>query len=789
MSDGTRRFAVVAALAALVVAFRGTAQAAPTTYPIPNYNFGSPTAPDGQVKWPVPYWYPAVGDGGTGFGVWNPPASAFPTAGGNGALPGTAAGSQCYVNAATVWNNDVDICTATYDGSDAAAVATLSPNTRYTMTIAVGSPLTATVMDGQSLGFADINTAALIASHEDMYPNGWYKNGLNNGGVQYMTGFKGWGDFGDISYSISASSFIGTAGVKSGDGVILILGTGAGVCWSNVRLISQNWSPLFAAGNVTWDNNTTSAWSAKSGGPYGGKWAPGQDAVFEGGGGTVTVVESIASVNSLNFTTDCTAIPRTTPGYPWVPSYTLGGPGSITLTGDAVITVGAGTDNTNNAGGGTALISCPLGGSAGMYKAGAGNLILTGANTYTGGTTVGGGTLQIGNGGTTGSILGNVTNLANLAFNYSSSASPTVSTFSGVISNTGSVDILGSGTTIFTGNNTYTGVTTIHAGSTLQVGNSTTTGAIVGDVVNNGTLVFKRSNDVTYSGIIYDGSAFFPSTPGGNGYSTIYNNEVAQHGNLTQAGAGRLTLDNSQMLYTGTTTVQSGALVVTNASSAMYVLNNVNTTTHTGGVSMGNGFLVLDYSANPANESSLVSKILSVFQFDYNGGVHPFQPGYDYQIIIFPPPPPSIGLGWVDNTSSHQITIMRALYGDCNLDGVVGPADLAKLLTNYGKSGMTWSQGDFTYDGTIGPADLSKLLTNYGQNGPLNIGSIPALAYNELTSDTQVMQLLASHGVTITEAVPEPSSLVMLASLLAVGGTWRIRRRRRTRIATCFVQL
>ena len=308
MSDGTRRFAVVAALAALVVAFRGTAQAAPTTYPIPNYNFGSPTAPDGQVKWPVPYWYPAVGDGGTGFGVWNPPASAFPTAGGNGALPGTAAGSQCYVNAATVWNNDVDICTATYDGSDAAAVATLSPNTRYTMTIAVGSPLTATVMDGQSLGFADINTAALIASHEDMYPNGWYKNGLNNGGVQYMTGFKGWGDFGDISYSISASSFIGTAGVKSGDGVILILGTGAGVCWSNVRLISQNWSPLFAAGNVTWDNNTTSAWSAKSGGPYGGKWAPGQDAVFEGGGGTVTVVESIASVNSLNFTTDCTAI-------------------------------------------------------------------------------------------------------------------------------------------------------------------------------------------------------------------------------------------------------------------------------------------------------------------------------------------------------------------------------------------------------------------------------------------------------------------------------------------------
>ena len=36
--------------------------------------------------------------------------------------------------------------------------------------------------------------------------------------------------------------------------------------------------------------------------------------------------------------------------------------------------------------------------------------ILTGANTYTGGTTITAGTLQLGNGGTTGSIAGNVVN-------------------------------------------------------------------------------------------------------------------------------------------------------------------------------------------------------------------------------------------------------------------------------------------------------------------------------------------------------------------------------------------
>ena len=82
---------------------------------------------------------------------------------------------------------------------------------------------------------------------------------------------------------------------------------------------------------------------------------------------------------------------------------------------------------------------------------------------------------------------------------------------------------------------------------------------------------------------------------------------------------------------------------------------------------------------------------------------------------------------------------------------------------------MTWSQGDFTYDGVIGPAELSKLLTNYGKSGPLNIGNIPALAFDALTSDVQAMQLLGGHDITISEVttVPEPSSVAMLASLVA----------------------
>ena len=60
------------------------------------------------------------------------------------------------------------------------------------------------------------------------------------------------------------------------------------------------------------------------------------------------------------------------------------------------------------------------------------------------------------------------------------------------ISGTGTLTQAGTGTTTLTGANTYTGGTTISAG-TLQVGNGGTTGRVAGDVVDNGALVFNRS--------------------------------------------------------------------------------------------------------------------------------------------------------------------------------------------------------------------------------------------------------------------------------------------------------
>jgi len=162
-----------------------------------------------------------------------------------------------------------------------------------------------------------------------------------------------------------------------------------------------------------------------------------------------------------------------------------------------------------------------------------GDVVLTANNSYTGGTSIAAGsTLQLGNGGTTGAITGNVANSGTLAFARSDATS-----FGGTVSGAGAVNIL-SGTVTLTADNGYTGGTGIAAGATLQLGTGGTVGGITGNVVNNGTLVFNRSNNIVFAGV-------FSGT-----------------GSIRQAGSGKIELTGDSSGYAGTTTVASGTLAV-----------------------------------------------------------------------------------------------------------------------------------------------------------------------------------------------------------------------------------
>jgi hypothetical protein len=99
---------------------------------------------------------------------------------------------------------------------------------------------------------------------------------------------------------------------------------------------------------------------------------------------------------------------------------------------------------------------------------------------------------------------------------------------------------------------------------------------------------------------------------------------------------------------------------------------------------------------------------------------------------------------------SLVLTQSNRFPGDTNLDGVVNIADLSVLLTNFDKTGMTWSQGDFDGNGAVDIADLSQLLTNFDKTATAAAG---------------------------LHAVPEPSTLMWAVAVLVGLAAW-IRRKR-----------
>ncbi|WP_295493664.1 filamentous hemagglutinin N-terminal domain-containing protein, partial [Sphingorhabdus sp. EL138] len=104
------------------------------------------------------------------------------------------------------------------------------------------------------------------------------------------------------------------------------------------------------------------------------------------------------------------------------------------------------------------------------------------------------GTLQIGNGGTSGSITGNITNNGTLAFNRSDNIS-----YGGIISGTGSLTKSGAGTLTLTGANNYSGATTISAGS-LIIGGAGTAGTGALSIATNSVFDYASSANQTLSG-------------------------------------------------------------------------------------------------------------------------------------------------------------------------------------------------------------------------------------------------------------------------------------------------
>jgi outer membrane autotransporter protein len=199
-------------------------------------------------------------------------------------------------------------------------------------------------------------------------------------------------------------------------------------------------------------------------------------------------------------------------------------------------------------------VSGAIGGAGTLTKTGDAKLIVTGSNTYGGGTAISAGTLQLGNGGTTGSIVGNVANNGTLAFDRSDTY-----TFDGAIAGSGMVNQIGAGTTVLTGNSSYTGGTTISSG-TLQLGNGGTSGSISGDIVDNGTLVFDRADTLGLNGVI---SSTGGVTQIGTGTTVLTGNNTYSGGTLITNGVLSVSTDANLGATSGAVTLDGGTLRTT----------------------------------------------------------------------------------------------------------------------------------------------------------------------------------------------------------------------------------
>jgi fibronectin-binding autotransporter adhesin len=239
-----------------------------------------------------------------------------------------------------------------------------------------------------------------------------------------------------------------------------------------------------------------------------------------------------------------------------------------------------------------------IGGSINVTQSGMGTLVLNGANTYTGTTTISQGTLQIGNGSTTGALSTSIaitgSSGATLAFNRTNTVTQGTD-FNSTIGGGVRVVQNGTGALVLNGSNSYSGGTVVSsgiltAGTTTALGTGTAT-------VNGGTLQYAAPIQNVAATVVNNGGTLAVRV-GGSGFTS---------GNLDQLFSG-----------TGGTTLNSGAMVALDTTNGGFTYSSV-ISGNTGIQKIGTNNLVLSSSNTYLGVTRLTNNALNSVVFA-NGG-------------------------------------------------------------------------------------------------------------------------------------------------------------------------
>jgi fibronectin-binding autotransporter adhesin len=338
---------------------------------------------------------------------------------------------------------------------------------------------------------------------------------------------------------------------------------------------------------------------------------------------------------------------------------------NFTNTG-ATVAAGTGDRTLTLAGSNTAastfmpILVNPSAGTTSLTKVGSGVWVLAGANTYTGATTINGGTLRLSGAGTFGNLstvtvanaAGATLDLNGLSRSIGSltgggatggtvtlgagtlttGGNNTSSTYAGVISGTGGLTKVGTGTFTVTGANTYTGATTINGG-TLAV----TTLADGGTASPLGASSNVPSNLVIDGGTLLLNNSVFTITDraftiGANGATItavgtqpVVINPIIAAPTIAGTGPRTLTLDG-----TGNATLRAGlndngpnVLSVTKAGPGRWNRGNL-IGNYTGATTINGGTLSVSTVANGGVVSTLGASSSAAANLVLNGGTLEF---------------------------------------------------------------------------------------------------------------------------------------------------------------------
>ena len=301
----------------------------------------------------------------------------------------------------------------------------------------------------------------------------------------------------------------------------------------------------------------------------------------------------------------------------------LAGAGIVLLSSD-VANPGALTMGGDNS---STLFSGSLSGFGSVTKNGAGTFTLTGISASNVALTVNNGTLQIGNGGSTGSVSGNITNNAVVTFNRTGSLG-----YSGTISGAGDLNKEGAGTLTLNAANAGTGNTTVKGG-TLQYGIANAIHSSSAVEVQTGATLNLNGHTSTVGSLAGNGTVSLGTaslTMGGSGATTLFTGSMSSTGGsvLTKTGAGIFSLSGSltnlgSISLTGGTLTLAGSERISNttalamSSGTTFHVNGqtetLGTLTGAGSITLGSGGSLIVTQGAAGTYSGVISGSTGTF--------------------------------------------------------------------------------------------------------------------------------------------------------------------------------